>query len=155
MHKKKAINIINKQICKLKSLNDPKEFGSEWLLQTGTYIDTLFGIDSAQSQKIKSCSVGSKYSTDLTPFLNDCIEIINDIGVYKKPKNNFLFTMPNWLAMLLFPLMLTIGIAIGNIQPKSNQVNKSTNTKNSLTTRDTSYTKSLTDSISSPRNNSN
>ena len=45
--------------------------------------------------------------------------------------------MPNWLAMLLFPLMLTIGITIGNFQAKS-QMNDTNDNKSGIISNTTS-----------------
>lgn len=113
MDKKSAITIINKQIYKLSKLEKPSHFESTWLVQTKTYIDKFFGNESNESKWFSNLSPGSKYAPDPIPFLNDCIETINHIGLYKKPKSNLLSTIPNWIIILLLPALLTLGIMIG------------------------------------------
>ncbi len=147
MNKQKAIGILNRQIEKLDKKN-PKDFNIEWKVQTCSYIDKFFGGITHESKRINSAPSNSQYSPDLIPFLNDCIETIQDVGIYKKPKTNFLYSMPrNWVAMLSFPLIFTIGLALGNIE-KKNQLNDSANK-----TEINSSTPFVPDGISNPNAN--
>lgn len=154
MNKKKAIKIIEIQIEKLKEFKEPKNFDYNWKSQTMTYIENFFGSDSTEFNSIKNIQGSGPYATSPIPLLKNCIELIRNLGLYKKPKQNFLYSMPNWLAMLLFPLMLTIGITIGNFQAKS-QMNDTNDNKSGIISNTTSgVSKPISDSIPDNKHNS-
>jgi hypothetical protein len=113
MNKKTAITILNRQIDKLKILESPKDYSYDWLVQTTTYIDNFFGLDSNQSKRIKDNPIGCSHTSNLIPFLNDCIETIMNIGLYKKPKINLLSSIPNWIIILILPALVTLGVLLG------------------------------------------
>ena len=46
-------------------------------------------------------------------FLNDCINIISNKGLYKSPKSNFLSTIPDWLLSLIIPALVVLGTLLG------------------------------------------
>jgi len=148
MNRKTAKKIIKNQIKKLSSFREPKEFDNNWKIQTKTYIELFFGNNSDQFTHMKEIrGAGNQYAPDPTPFLKDCVELIDDIGLYKKPKQNFLYTMPNWLAMLAFPLMLTIGITIGNFQAKTQSIVPQKNHSPTIIETSSSVTENVNDTI--------
>jgi hypothetical protein len=153
MNKKTAKQIINNQIEKLSAFNSPSEFHGNWKIQTKTYIELFFGNDSDQFKYMKNIEgVSSAYRSDPTKFLKDCIELIDNIGLYKKPKQNFLYTMPNWVAMLAFPLMLTIGIAFGNFQAKTQSITPKEDNSSIIIDTPSSVTKNIADTITNRKN---
>jgi len=113
MNKKTAIKILRKQLAKAE---DPETFEiiqNAWKVQTKTYICNFFGEESNEYKWISEVTLYGLYKADPIPFLKNCIETINNIGLYKKPKANFLISAPNWLIMLLFPFIFSTGLAIG------------------------------------------
>nr|WP_321354359.1 hypothetical protein [uncultured Draconibacterium sp.] len=149
MKKNQAITILKNQINKIQNQENRT---TEWTVQTRTYIEKFFGIESKEVRYINKFSFYNYPSGDVELFLNNCIETIENIGLYKKPKTNFLYTIPNWLAMLLFPLMLTIGIAIGNLQARSQLIDKSNPDKSISTGVASGIAEPKTDSISEYKN---
>lgn len=151
MKKNQAISILKNQKSKIQNQQNRTQ---EWTVQTRTYIEKFFGVESKEVRYINKFSFFNYPSGDVDLFLDNCIETIENIGLYKKPKTNFLYAIPNWLAMLLFPLMLTIGIAIGNLQARSQLIDKSQPDK-SISTRTTSgIAEQKTDSITENENQS-
>jgi hypothetical protein len=97
MKRKKAISILGKQIDKIKNKDGQT---SVWEIQTKAYIKLFFGKDSKQFDYFERFSFSSQYTYDPIPFLKECIEFIENSGLFKAPKKNFLETVPNWLIML-------------------------------------------------------
>lgn len=110
MRRKKAISILNNQILKIKEKDGQT---SVWEMQTKAYIKLLFGNESMQFEYFERFSFSSGYTYDPIPFLRECIEYIENKGVYKMPKKNFLETVPNWLIMLIIPFLFSVGLATG------------------------------------------
>lgn len=103
MTKEKAIEILKRQRDKLdieKHTND-----EAWIFQTAEYIRQFFGEDSTQFSFISQFKwhvLSSpwdsneliKHWLDQKPkeakqFMDNCIESLNDTGLYKSPKPNF------------------------------------------------------------------
>lgn len=134
MNKTNAISILSRQRDKLKDLELPGDLSFDWLVQTRTYIDNFFGEESHQSGRLKRIPLGSVNSPNLIPFLNDCIETIKDIDLHKKPKSNYLVSMPNWAASLLLMLIFTVGLALGELKLISSVFNnKNPDSSNTIT----------------------
>ncbi|NOQ26014.1 MAG: hypothetical protein GQ564_11680 [Bacteroidales bacterium] len=113
MNKRIAIKIMRTQLAKVESSEKFSEIANTWQLQTTTYVCNFFGENSSEYEWINHAELRGEYKADPIPFLNNCIETINNIGLYKRPKSNFLTSAPNWLIMLLFPFIFSAGIAIG------------------------------------------
>jgi len=111
--KQKAITILQRQRNKLEKLKNPTDIDVDWVIQTKTYIDKFFGENSPQSKRLIGVPIAQETTPNFIPFLKDCIETINDIGLYKKPKTNFLYTIPEWAASLLLTLIFIIGVTVG------------------------------------------
>ena len=112
MNKNKAIKIINTQIEKLKSSKDNRN--ESWTIETQTYIIHFFGKDSHQNDFFKyySWSLQPDFDPDVQEketiiFLNDCINTIKNVGLYKEPKINFLNQLSDSIIVLI---LTTIGI---------------------------------------------
>ncbi len=110
MTNKKAINILKKQIDKLKTDNDRTK---EWTFQTRTYIENFFGKESKEFLYINKFSFFNMYHDDVELFLNNCIELIENVGLKKNHKTNFLFTLPDWVVYLILPGLFSAGLAFG------------------------------------------
>ena len=110
MKRKKAISILGKQIDKIKNKDGQT---SVWEIQTKAYIKLFFGKDSKQFDYFERFSFSSQYTYDPIPFLKECIEFIENSGLFKAPKKNFLETVPNWLIMLFIPFLFSVGLAFG------------------------------------------
>jgi len=108
MNKRKAIKILKRQIWKLNQLDNPRDVDVDFLIQTKTYIDKFFGNESAQSKRLTGVQIA--------PFLNDCVDTINNIGLYKHENKNILSKQSNWklvvIAITIFVTGLTTGIWI-------------------------------------------
>lgn len=102
MKKNKAIEILKGQRDKL-NMTDEKRSQSI-LDETKTYIDLFFGSESYQSYYFRSFSwYNTPHTSDRNEleieylnYLNSCIETIKNIGVNKKPTENWFSRLPNW-----------------------------------------------------------
>lgn len=115
MDKKKAIEILQGQLQKLKETNSI----DVWKNQTASFAKDIFGEESHEYEWITKFNVGWYYSREARPqavreakaraseFLENCIETIRLKGVYKKPKQNFLQTMGN--ATLVPVILFAVG----------------------------------------------
>jgi|AntRauTorckE5430_2_1112549.scaffolds.fasta_scaffold00968_5 hypothetical protein len=120
MKKNKAILIIQNQIDKS---SDEDNRNESWLIETKTYIFEFFGNNSEQSNFLKSFTwiQRSRYLDkteyeklkNIKGFLNDCISVISNIGVYKKPINNWFYQLPNWVITLSLTALCFVSFGIG------------------------------------------
>ena len=103
---KQAVKILKTQIIKLEDFEYLKNL--TWRTQTAEYVKHFFGAKSNQyslinnftfydsydnlsrDQQIKKSAVKAKH------FLNDCIQVIENVGLYKEPKTNFLSSLNNY-----------------------------------------------------------
>lgn len=126
MTDKQAISIIQSQIDKLKNSNENRNFS--WTNETRAYIVEFFGKDSEQNsyfndfnswwKLIPSIDKDFPESIDnneknVIKFLEGCIDIIKNIGIVKKPKVNYLHTLPEWVITMVLPSLIVLGIMIG------------------------------------------
>ena len=117
MRKKEAIKILNKQIKKLQT--NPENTRYSWKIETHTYIVKFFGESSKQAEYINNISWTNSWTTpekvviNVISFLNDCINTIETIGLYKEKRQNFLTTLPDWVVSLIFPGLISVGLIIG------------------------------------------
>lgn len=117
MRKDKAIKILKTQSEKL---NDVNNLDNLWSIETRTYIEKFFGQDSEQLKYVKEFkwrpSVSSEpvlYRPTMVKFLNNCIETISNIGVYKPPTENWFSKLPNWSINLGLPALCFVSFGIG------------------------------------------
>lgn len=101
MNNKTAISILNKQIDKLQSSKENRN--DSWTIETKHYIISFFGEDSIQKDFFNGYSWSLNPNSDLdwqerqvVIFLNDCINIIKNVGLYKRPKNNLVSDKSNF-----------------------------------------------------------
>ncbi|GAB2797018.1 hypothetical protein GCM10027275_47990 [Rhabdobacter roseus] len=129
---KKAIGILKTQKDKL------DDFGNEnlnWVFQTASYIKDFFGEDSPEFSFISQFSFNVKASSWDRPedvrrwlaekpivakrFLDNCIETLEQKGLFKQPKQNFLNQLSETALWTLIPLigtgLLSIGLFFGNL----------------------------------------
>jgi hypothetical protein len=101
MDNKTAISILNKQIDKLKLSKENRT--DSWTIETKQYIISFFGEDSIQKDFFNGYSWVLNPNSDLDwqekqviIFLNDCISIIKNVGLYKRPKTNLVSDKSNF-----------------------------------------------------------
>jgi hypothetical protein len=103
MKKEAAINILNKQKDKLDDVNNL--VNDTWRTQTVSYIKMLFGETSPEYSFIYHFQMYYDYDTkvdetkgripQLSKYIDNCIETINDKGLYREQKKNFLSRLPD------------------------------------------------------------
>lgn len=113
-----ALNILNRQLSKIVNI---QKGDTSWVLQTQEYIKTFFGDETHFLHFFKTFTFkqlhnyGSEDDPHLidrkkraTEFLNDCIQTLNDIGLYKKPKQNFLSSLSDTALWTMFGTILPL-----------------------------------------------
>lgn len=123
MTKQRAISVLQKQIVKL----GQEDFNPKiWRMQTNTYLESFFGENSRQCDYIDSYyfftqNSGLNISVDdrkhsATKFLNDCIDLITDIGLHKpEPKGNFISRLPEGWAVAIVLGLVTFSYWLGTV----------------------------------------
>jgi len=127
MNSKKAIKILQGQIEKLDSYDDPKD--ETWVFQTAEYIKGIFGENSSQYSYISNFHFGvysiSGESNEVIRnrllqkqkkvrnFMLGCIETINITGVAKVPKPNFIYRLSDTALWTLITFTITIVFSAG------------------------------------------
>jgi len=122
MKTKKAINILKNQIDKLMDLS-LDDNNNSWVVQTSTYIELFFDKDSYQISYFKEKSgylFKESARKELNAFLNDCIEVISNKGLYKPPTENWFSKLPNWAINLGLPALCFISFSIGVLFTNNN-----------------------------------
>ena len=147
MNNKKAIEILQNQKLKLDNPNILKD--ETWVSQTASYIKDFFGENSTEYSFISNFNFKipfNQYDSKTFPlrimtektlkckkYLENCIETINDKGLYKKPKRNFLNTISDtalWTTISIgIPGLLTIGGLFGNMFSDNQNVELRTENK--------------------------
>lgn len=141
MNNKKAIEILQKQIDKL--LSTKQNRNESWIIETQTYVINFFGKESHQNNFFKyySWTPNPDFDPDFQEkqtiiFLNDCIDTIKNIGIYKEPKQNFLNQLSDSLLVLILSVIGIVSFGLGkytsdvqNIELKSKleELTKSSN----------------------------
>lgn len=130
MRKSTRIKILKIQIDKLDDEKYKKD--QKWTIQTLTYINRFFGVDSPQSKYMNDFKFHGYIPHNATKeyiekdrieqiesvkrFLQDCIEIVNNNGIYVR-KNNFLERLSNQtliaLIIFLIPSIIYVGYLFG------------------------------------------
>ena len=117
MRKDKAIKILEVQLKKLRDINN---LDNLWSIETRTYIEKFFGQDSEQLKYVKDFkwrpSVASdpiSYRPTMEKFLNNCIETIQNIGLYKAHSENWFSKLPNWIINLGLPALCFVSFGVG------------------------------------------
>lgn len=127
MTKEKAIQILTRQRDKL---DDPKVPNDDaWIFQTADYIRQFFGDNSQQFSYISQFKFGVWYKTsdssdvikarldqnlrEVKQFLDNCIEAINDTGLYKPPTTNFLNKLSDTALWTIIPFVVTVTFSAG------------------------------------------
>jgi len=132
MKNKTAINIIKRQIVKLSKTSGEDLY--LWQNQTCTYILSFFNDNSYEYSYIKNYTFFEaaqrgrnsepksldKIRKELNLFLNNCIETINDLGLYKPPVDNWFSKLPNWLINLGLPTLCFISFSFGILFTNNN-----------------------------------
>lgn len=112
MNKKTAINIIKSQIEKLDRWHDRSLYDKIWLDQTITYLKQILGEDSEQVQHFSKI-IAVKQKSDPTRLLETCIEIVDNVGVYKKPNKNILDGISNLKIITIAISIFVSGLCAG------------------------------------------
>lgn len=125
MKTKKAVNIIHNQIIKL---DNKENHNHNWILETRTYLKNIFGEDSPQEKSLHYFSF--EYSPNDIPlnekivnqkqFLNNCINTVKNIGVYKPKKENWFSELPNWSINLGLPALCFLAFSAGVLFTNNN-----------------------------------
>jgi hypothetical protein len=125
MNKKKAISIIENQITKLESSKSNRTYS--WVIETRTYIEQFFGKESHQSNYFNYYSWSPSPGINLDEqekktinYLKDCINTIENIGIYKPPIENWFSKLPNWLINLGLPALCFISFSVGILFTNNN-----------------------------------
>lgn len=120
MKKKHAIQVLRKQINKL---DHNTNLNNKWTVQTKSYLKAFFGTDSEQYEYFKDfrwkhgvADDPEKHVKPVSIFLNDCIEVIQDIGLKKEEKKNFLSRIPDWSIIPIIASLIFIGGILGRYQ---------------------------------------
>lgn len=129
MNKKKAIRIINEQKEKIR--NNPELRNTQWNFQTASYIKDIFGKDSTEYSWISQFKWVVTYVSinDETPsyvkseiaskpkkaiqFLDNCLDIIENKGVFKEKKENWFSGKKNWQILSVLVGVGLFGFGIG------------------------------------------
>ncbi|WP_209402642.1 hypothetical protein [Pseudozobellia sp. WGM2] len=124
MTKKKAVEIINKQIVKLnqENFNHPT-----WTIQTKTYLANLFGEGSEQHNYFDryywnlDTAIRGEININILKhnaetFLTDCIDTIHDLGIQKKnPKGNYISRLSDKMITFSISGVFTGGLLLGRM----------------------------------------
>lgn len=155
MTEKKAIEILKNQIKTFDNVSIYKD--SVWVSKTASYIKSFFGFDSEEYKHIINFKFDipyDKFESEISvtnkrkdkhirmiQYLENCIELIQNKGLYKTPKTNFLNRISEtaiWtIISVSFVGLLTIGSLFGNWYSNTQNVELKI------------YNKKLEDSISS------
>jgi hypothetical protein len=129
MNKKKAIRIINEQKEKIR--NNPELRNTQWNFQTASYIKDIFGKDSTEYSWISQFKWTVTYVSvnDETPsyvkseiaskpkkaiqFLDNCLDVIENKGVFKEKKENWFSGKKNWQIISVLIGVGLFGFGIG------------------------------------------
>ena len=121
MRNKKAISILKEQSEKLKKL---ELFTTHnWTVETRTYISEFFGKESYQSEhfRMNFTDIKSEQKKEqINSFLNDCINIILNKGLYKPQTDNWFSKLPDWIINLGLPALCFISFGIGILFTNNN-----------------------------------
>ena len=121
MKNKKAISILTEQSEKLKKL---ELFTTHnWTVETRTYISEFFGKESYQAEhfRMNLTDIKSEQKKEqIISFLNDCINIISNKGLYKPPTENWFSKLPDWTINLGLPALCFISFGVGILFTNNN-----------------------------------
>ena len=135
----RAIEILVRQKNKLSDIQGVADY--TWLTQTSSYVGLFFSKESPQYKFISGYRFGIyaevKHSVpEFERFINNCIEYIEDNGIYKPDKTNFLFRLDyRWVlgsltAVLIFTA--TASYKIGQALYRSELHNENQKLRDSL-----------------------
>jgi len=121
-----AIKILQQQIDRLR--NNSSNRSSAWNNETKRYIVEFFGENSIEYDRYwyfgawwiinpaidKSVpNTVEHQEKQVIALLESFINTIKNLGITRKPKMNFLYTIPNWILSLIFPALVLLGIIVG------------------------------------------
>jgi hypothetical protein len=136
MKKQKAIQILQEQSEKLKPL-DMFE-AHNWTIETRTYLSSFFGKESYQSEHFRMHLLDIKTENKkikVISFLNDCVNIISNNGLYKPPTENWFSKLPNSIINLGLPALCFVSFGLGIVFTTNNNYelrNENINLKDKL-----------------------
>ncbi|WP_298147698.1 hypothetical protein [Flavobacterium sp.] len=114
----KAVEILRQQIEKLQTSKDNRT--QSWTIETRTYIVYFFGENSFQNEYFRHLSWSiepkrdhDRQEKDAIKFLEDCINTIKNVGLYKKPTTNILSKLSDSLIVLILTAIATVAVGIG------------------------------------------
>lgn len=121
MRKQKAISILKRQLKKLDTISEVDS--SLWHQQTSTFIRSFFSTKSTEFEFIKHFSFTNTSDgvnetrafkiAQLRGYLNNCIETIEYLGVYKPPTKNYLSSLPSWLLTIILFGVIGLSLIVG------------------------------------------
>lgn len=112
MNKKKAITILENQIKSLDKYFSGDSYDMTWKIQTLAYLKKIFGEESSQFEYFNKIRISSQ-KPDPTRFLNECIEVVKNIGVYKEPKKNILSSLHDSIIAIIITAIGTVSFSVG------------------------------------------
>jgi hypothetical protein len=114
------MNKVNEQSEKLKKIEIYKT--QNWIVETRTYLTLFFGKTSYQSEHFRmNSNISSENKREeIINFLNDCVNIISNKGIYKTPTENWFSKLPNWIINLGLPALCFISFGIGVLFTNNN-----------------------------------
>ncbi|TXD63731.1 hypothetical protein [Polaribacter glomeratus] len=121
MKKEKAIKILTQQSEKLKNI-DLSDIRN-WDVETKTYLSDFFGKESHQYNHFRMNLTDPRISVQkekIILFLNDCCNIISNIGLYKPLTENWFSKLPNWIINLGLPALCFISFGTGILFTNNN-----------------------------------
>lgn len=123
MDKDKAIKLIMAQLEKLNSHLSL----DVWKNQTASYVKDIFGEQSEEYKWITDCKLPRYFDREQKPsaektfrdkcllFLVECINTINQKGIYQKPNTNFIQRLDN-STIIAISIFLAGALFVGGVQ---------------------------------------
>jgi hypothetical protein len=129
---KNAIDILKAQKAKLDNFDNKNQ---NWIFQTASYIKDFFGENSTEFSFISQFHfhvVSSNWDSpddirrwlaekpiEARRFLDNCIETLQHKGLFRQPKQNFLYRLSDtalWtIISIAVPGLISIGLFFGNM----------------------------------------
>lgn len=130
MRKSKAISILENQIYKLENIEEVNI--AIWNDATNSYLKLLFGESSRQSSFLdryywETSVPNSKRTFKIQKnkaivFLKECIEVVENVNVYKPPVENWFSKIPDWVINMGLPALFFMGLFLGNLSSDKQNV---------------------------------
>ena len=129
MNKKKAIKILGQQKEKIKNYSKLRNI--QWNIETASYVKDFLGKESPEFKWISQFKWSVTYVSidgetpkyvktkienkpkEAIQFLENCINIIENKGIYKEKKENWFSGLNNWKIVGILFAFIVFGFGIG------------------------------------------